>query len=112
MTTASRRFYLPFVTKTAVLAILLLITIGLIALTEIACRQIPKHAGIGVFGDAAKSILARSLNETGLLPRQNGKSQLRDPLHYLSHDASLIISITDRVQILHLRHPRTRSRPP
>ncbi|CZR58679.1 uncharacterized protein PAC_08571 [Phialocephala subalpina] len=71
VTAASRRFYLPFVTKTAVLAILLLITIGLIALTEIACRQIPKHAGIGVFGDAAKSILAKSLNETGLLPRQN-----------------------------------------
>ncbi|KAF8855235.1 hypothetical protein BDZ45DRAFT_793852 [Acephala macrosclerotiorum] len=61
VTTASRRFYQPFVTKTAVLVILLLITI-------------PKHAGIGVLGDAATKILSKSFNGTALRPRQDAIS--------------------------------------
>ncbi len=42
--------YRPFATRTPVLLFLLLFTLGLISLIELACHSIPAHDGFGQFG--------------------------------------------------------------
>jgi hypothetical protein len=50
--------------RTPVLLFLLLLTLFLIALTEIACRTIPAHAGLGKLGNVVNTTI--SLKDRGL----------------------------------------------
>lgn len=67
---ASGRFYKPFATRTPVLVSLLLITLAVLAATELACRQIPAHRGIGRVGEAVTSALGAKV-QRDLVERQS-----------------------------------------
>ncbi|KAF4633241.1 hypothetical protein G7Y89_g4876 [Cudoniella acicularis] len=68
---ASRRFYKPSTTRAPVLIFLLFLTLFLIAITELACRHIPAHAGVGKLGNVVDDVLSKPKNGTSLLRRLN-----------------------------------------
>ncbi|PVH84231.1 hypothetical protein DL98DRAFT_584803 [Cadophora sp. DSE1049] len=51
-----RSFYKPFSTRAPVLIFLLLCTLGLIALSEVAVRRLPAHDGVGRLGKVADQL--------------------------------------------------------
>ncbi|KAK0103384.1 hypothetical protein ONS95_005410 [Cadophora gregata] len=51
-----RKFYNPFSTRAPVLILLLLCTLGLIALSEVAVRRLPAHDGVGRLGKVADQL--------------------------------------------------------
>ena len=53
---SGRNFYKPFSTRAPVLIFLLLCTLGLIALSEVAVRRLPAHEGVGRLGKVAEQL--------------------------------------------------------
>ncbi len=68
-------YYRPFATRLPVLFFLLILTLTLIGITELACRKIPAHDGVGEFANTinGNSKLSVRREWVNIGPRQNSK---------------------------------------